>query len=301
MCAASTSWERKSGRVINLASIPALTLGLFRWPSPSASVQKVPVDSQEGGGGGPSWLYDFLVSAGKLTHWCDISSEAWPKSRRQRELWCWTTYVTGSELWKLLPGVQTFALDKQKCAHEKVPYWNQSLRSVVVFFSPRLKWPIIAYQSIDSWILEYLAICLQLPEKKLCRVLASRYNWCFVRSSTPLERDKSRWSQHQPVSVSPVMSQRAIFLNFVFLCTLSERWSEKEFEHMLAESIDDCRHVCFISLSYKFFCLLTVEQCLEWHWEKTRYSQKNGTQTQPGTPWCVFWRHKNKSLFHVLP
>lgn len=151
--------KKKSGRVINLASIPALTLGLFRWPSPSASVQKVPVDSQEGGGGGPSWLYDFLVSAGKLTHWCDISSEAWPKSRRQRELWCWTTYVTGSELWKLLPGVRTFAPDKQKYAHEKVPYWNHSLRSVVVFFQSSTQ---VAYHSItinwllNTWIFSHL-------------------------------------------------------------------------------------------------------------------------------------------------
>lgn len=87
---------------------------------------KVPFDSQEG-----AWRNKFLVSAGTLTTWCDISSWGWPMSRRQRELWCWTTYGAWSELWKLLPGVQTFALDKQKCAHEKVPHCNQPPRSVM--------------------------------------------------------------------------------------------------------------------------------------------------------------------------
>lgn len=104
----------------------------------------------------------------------------------EQELWCWTTYCDWSELWKLLPGVQMFALNKQKCGHEKVPHCNQPARSVVVGVFWRFVRP----------------------------------------STPSTQVDKGWWRQHRPVSVPPVMSHRAMLLRCVFLHALSERLSE---------------------------------------------------------------------------
>lgn len=200
--------QRKSGSVINLASIPALTLGLFRWPSPSASVQKVPINSQGGGVGG---LHGFMISLSRQAN--SRTNVTFPQ---KHDLRAGGRESHGVELHKL-QGARYFLVCK--LCH-KGPFF------CILCFCSHLPKGEASYRSEDrnlffSWQVDWQ--------------LGVTDHWSKCKKKKKGENGTLR------------------NLN-------TAGWNNR------------CRDVCIISLSCKFYCLLTVEQRSEWHRKKTRYS-----------------------------